>query len=185
MWTAMRLCRMRLCSKHLCGRPCNKVARGFVTLCVFAASAYVDKAWQWLRVVYCNKDLYVTSCLLHTPHRHTHTHTQSFNGLFFQDYLGRPVPEGSTILDFLKQRWRGGSGISIRKSFALRSDRQPCQHLITQVFTGRMPFLPPNQQRQSTEGKSHLTHLTDTVSKFLSWVDIMKGTVGWGHASPI
>jgi len=23
---------------------------------------------------------------------------------------------------------------------------------ITQFFTGRMPFLPPNQQRQSTEG---------------------------------
>ena len=23
------------------------------------------------------------------------------------------------------------------------------------IFTGRMPFLPPNQQRQSTEGKSH------------------------------
>jgi len=22
------------------------------------------------------------------------------------------------------------------------------------VFTGRMPFLPPNQQRQSTEGKN-------------------------------
>jgi len=25
-------------------------------------------------------------------------------------------------------------------------------HLTTQFFTGRMPFLPPNQQRQSTEG---------------------------------
>jgi len=24
------------------------------------------------------------------------------------------------------------------------------------VFTGRMPFLPPNQQRQSTEGKALL-----------------------------
>jgi len=24
---------------------------------------------------------------------------------------------------------------------------------ITQVFTGRMPFLPPNQQQQSTEGR--------------------------------
>jgi len=24
---------------------------------------------------------------------------------------------------------------------------------VTQFFTGRMPFLPPNQQRQSTEGK--------------------------------
>jgi len=27
-----------------------------------------------------------------------------------------------------------------------------CQHLITQFFTGRMLFLTPNQQRQSTEG---------------------------------
>jgi len=32
-------------------------------------------------------------------------------------------------------------------------DRQPRQHPTTQFFTGRMPFLPPNQQRQSTEGK--------------------------------
>jgi len=29
---------------------------------------------------------------------------------------------------------------------------QVCQHPTTQLFTGRMPFLPPNQQRQSTEG---------------------------------
>ena len=27
--------------------------------------------------------------------------------------------------------------------------RQPHQHPTTQFFTGRMPFLPPNQQRQS------------------------------------
>jgi len=26
----------------------------------------------------------------------------------------------------------------------------------TQFFTGRMPFLPPNQQRQSTEGRNML-----------------------------
>jgi len=26
-------------------------------------------------------------------------------------------------------------------------------------FTGRMPFLPPNQQRQSTEGNKDLTKL--------------------------
>jgi len=30
--------------------------------------------------------------------------------------------------------------------------RQPRQHSTTQFFTGRMPFLPLNQQRQSTEG---------------------------------
>jgi len=29
----------------------------------------------------------------------------------------------------------------------------------TQFFTGRMPFLPPNQQRQSTEGTKALKAL--------------------------
>ena len=50
----------------------------------------------------------------------THTHTHSRLMAFFQAYLGRPVPEGWTILDFLKQRWWGGSGISrtVCKSFA-------------------------------------------------------------------
>jgi len=37
-------------------------------------------------------------------------------------------------------------------SLHLAPDRQPRQHPTTQFFTGRMPFLPPNQQRQSTEG---------------------------------
>jgi len=36
----------------------------------------------------------------------------------------------------------------------LAPDRQPRQHPTTQFFTGQMPFLPPNQQRQSTEGKT-------------------------------
>jgi len=30
----------------------------------------------------------------------------------------------------------------------------PAPHPTAQFFTGRMPFLPPNQQRQSTEGKA-------------------------------
>jgi len=34
----------------------------------------------------------------------------------------------------------------------LASYRQRRQHLITQLFTGQMLFLMPNQQRQSTEG---------------------------------
>ena len=37
-------------------------------------------------------------------------------------------------------------------SLHLAPDRQPHQHPTSQFFTGRMPFLPPNQQRQSTEG---------------------------------
>jgi len=39
-------------------------------------------------------------------------------------------------------------------SLHLAPDRQPHQHPTSQFFTGRMPFLPPNQQRQSTESKS-------------------------------
>jgi len=34
----------------------------------------------------------------------------------------------------------------------LDPDTKPRQHPTTQFFTGRMPFLPPNEQRQSTEG---------------------------------
>ena len=37
-------------------------------------------------------------------------------------------------------------------SMHLAPDRQPRQYPTTLFFTGRMPFLPPNQQRQSTEG---------------------------------
>ena len=39
-------------------------------------------------------------------------------------------------------------------SLHLAPDRQPCQHPTTQFFTGRMPFLSPNQQCQSTEGNT-------------------------------
>jgi len=59
-----------------------------------------------------------------------------------------------------------GSGISwaICKS-APCSRQTPCQHPTTQFFTGRMPFLPPNQQRQSTEGCKH--SLQFTVNKIV------------------
>ena len=52
----------------------------------------------------------------------------------------------------LKQETVSGSGFSwaICKS-APRSRQIPHQHLTAQFCTGRMPFLPPNQQRQSTE----------------------------------
>jgi len=52
-----------------------------------------------------------------------------------------PVPERKkTMQILLKQETVSGSGISWD------------QHPTTQFFTGQMPFLPPNQQHQSTEG---------------------------------
>jgi len=39
-------------------------------------------------------------------------------------------------------------------SLHLAPDKLSRQHPTTQVLTGLMPLLPPNQQRQSTEGKA-------------------------------
>jgi len=49
--------------------------------------------------------------------------------------------KGKTNLDLLEQETVSGS--------------TPHQHTATQFFTGRMPFLPPNQQHHSTEGSEH------------------------------
>ena len=53
----------------------------------------------------------------------------------------------------LKQETVSGSGISWAICKHAPCSRQLThQHPTTQFFTGQMPFLPPNQQRQSTEG---------------------------------
>jgi len=67
--------------------------------------------------------------------------------------------EGKTILDLLEQEIVSGSGIcwAICKSAPHpRQITMPASH--HSLFTGRMPFLPPKQQRQSTGGKSKIQH---------------------------
>ena len=63
-----------------------------------------------------------------------------------------------------EQETVSGSGISwvVCKSASLsRQITMPAPH--HSVFTGRMPFLPPNQQRQSTEG---ITKHTKAISRY-------------------
>ena len=67
--------------------------------------------------------------------------------------------ESKTNLDLLKQEIVSGSGICWAICKSAPHPRQPRQHPTTQFFTGRMPFLPPNQLRQSTEG-THFTLMT-------------------------
>jgi len=90
---------------------------------------------------------------------HTHTHTTIL--LLFWNMSGTTrvsrYQKGKTRtvkanLDLLEQEIVSGSGISWAICKSVLHPRQPCQHPTTQFFTGRMPFLPPNQQRQSTEG---------------------------------
>jgi len=70
-------------------------------------------------------------------------------------FPGNRHQRGKPFSILLEQEMMGGNGVSwtICKSFA------PCCRQITtkvphhSVFTGQMPFLPPNQQCKSTEGK--------------------------------
>ena len=78
---------------------------------------------------------------------------QPFNGLFSRTTWVSRYQIGKTNLDLLEQETVSGSGISWAICKSARRSRQittPVPH--HSVFTGRMPFLPPNQQRQSTEG---------------------------------
>ena len=83
---------------------------------------------------------------------HTHTHiclTALFLGLPGSASTSKVKP----IWSLLKQETVSGSGIS----WAICKSASRCRHNHASTpplrfFTGRMPFLPPNQQRQSTEG---------------------------------
>ena len=84
-----------------------------------------------------------------------YTHTRRLMALF----PGLPGWAGTrkvkTIWILLKQETVSGRGISwaiCKSAPRSRQITKPAPH--HSVFTGRMPFLPPNQQCQSTEGKS-------------------------------
>ena len=76
-----------------------------------------------------------------------------FNGPFSGTTGGAGTRKVKPIWILLKQETASGSGISwaIRQS-APRSEQITTPAPTTQFFTGWMPFLLPNQQRQSTEG---------------------------------
>ena len=95
---------------------------------------------------------------VHTRLIHTHTHTHPFNGPLSGTTQVSQYQKGRTSLDFTEARDMSGSGISWARCKSASCSRQittPAPHC--SVFTGRMPFLPPNQQRQSAEGNSSTT----------------------------
>jgi len=78
-----------------------------------------------------------------------HKHPDPFNDpLSVTIYPGEPVPEGKTNLDFTEARdseWQWHQLGHVQVCTSLQTD----SHAST---SGRMSFLPPNQQCQSTEG---------------------------------
>jgi len=65
--------------------------------------------------------------------------------------------KGKTNLDFTEARdsdWQWHQLGHMHVCTSLQTDNHTSTSPL-KCFTGRMPFLPPNQQRQSTEGPSH------------------------------
>jgi len=67
--------------------------------------------------------------------------------------------KGKTNLDFTEARdseWQWCQLGHLQVCISLQTDNHASTPPLM-IFTGRMPFLPPNQQRQSTEGSSLLS----------------------------
>ena len=94
---------------------------------------------------------------IHT-HTHTHTHTHNtFNGPFTGTTRMSRYQKGKTNLDFTEARdseWQWHQLGHMQVCTSLQTDNHASTVPHHSVFTGRMPFLPLNQQRQSTEGSS-------------------------------
>jgi len=89
---------------------------------------------------------------------HTHTHTHPFNSPFSGTTGVSQYQKGKTNLDFTEARdseWQWHQLGHMQVCISIQTDN----HTSTQFFTGRMPFLPPNQQHQSTEGLGALKQM--------------------------
>ena len=87
---------------------------------------------------------------------HTHTHTR-LTALFSGTTQVSRDQKGKTNLDFNEARdseWQWHQLGHMQVCTSLQRDNQASTPPLKKkfFFTGRMPFLPPNQQRQSTEG---------------------------------
>ena len=82
------------------------------------------------------------------------THTHPFNGPMSGTTQVSQYQKGKTNLDFTGARdseWQWHQVGHMQVCTLLQTDNHASTSLLS-FFTGRMPFLPPNQQCQSTEG---------------------------------
>ena len=113
--------------------------------------------------------------------QHTHTHTHPFNGPLSETTRVSRYQRGKTNLDFTEatgSEWQWhqvmdlGANISYEWQWHQLGYMQLCTPLQTDnhadthhssSFTGRVPFLSPNQQSQSTEGSDSPTVAKNVV----------------------
>jgi len=79
-------------------------------------------------------------------------HTTTVLRPFIQDHPGKPVPEENVWTLWRKGRLTEADTPTIQLGATPSGLTSAHLHYPPIFFTGRMPFLPPNQQCQSTEG---------------------------------
>ena len=90
--------------------------------------------------------------ILHTVHTYIHP----FNGPLSRTTWVSQYQKGKTNLDFTEARdceWQWHQLSHVQVCTSLQTDNHASTPPLS-FFTGRMPFLPPSQQRQSTEGNT-------------------------------
>jgi len=117
---------------------------------------------QW-----CRQDLvrgtrkyrgYMKLFIAHKMMRNT-TPDNRFTALF-RNHPGEPVPEKNFWTLWCKRRLTEADTLTIRLGATPSGLTSAHLHHSPHFFTGRMPFLPPNQQCQSTEGKKMMRNNT-------------------------
>jgi len=109
------------------------------------------------------------------------THTHPFNGpLSVIPWVGQ-YQKGKTNLDFTEARdseWQWHQLGHMQVCTSLQIDYHASTSPL--IFIGRMPFLSPNQQRQSTEGNSHNCSHNRAMLVFLAiWQHQSHASISW------
>ena len=92
------------------------------------------------------------TCYLQFKLMHTHTHTHPFNGPLSETTWMSQYQKGKINQDFTEARdseWQWNPLGHMQVCTSLQTDNHASTPQLS-FFTGRMPFLPPNQQRQSS-----------------------------------
>jgi len=98
-------------------------------------------------------------CILLCFYVPVYTHTHPFNGPFSGTTQVSRYQKGRTNLDFTEARdceWQWHQLGQMQVCTLLQTDNHTSIPPLS-FFTGRMPFLSPNQQRQSTEGNLYVS----------------------------
>ena len=139
--------------------------------CLLPRAERTDVQWLWamcgwvlLEVVSslteaCESQHHMTGCRRRWPHFiqcYSIVYIHPFNGPLSGTTLVSQYQKGKTNLDFTEARdseWQWHPLGHMQVSTSLQTDNHASTPPLS-FFTGRMPFLPPNQQSQSTEGNT-------------------------------